>query len=237
MQLIPTPAHAAVASRFRRNRLAIVLTCLALFGCRDPKIASYRVPKEPVSELPATAPTGTAAALPTETAAPLGSASSPAGGAMAPDQHGLQTAGGQSLTWTAPAAWQPKAASSMRKATYVVTGEGGATAELAISAFPGDVGGEVANLNRWRGQVGLEPVADAAATAAITRLDVNGLKIGIVDVGDASSGGTRLLGGMVPFEGATWFFKLVGPDAVVGSAKPAFVELMKTVKPASAATP
>jgi hypothetical protein len=31
-------------------------------------------------------------------------------------------------------------------------------AEVTVSAFPGDTGGLLANLNRWRGQIGLEPV-------------------------------------------------------------------------------
>ncbi len=124
----------------------------------------------------------------------------------------------------------------MRKATYAIT-EGGATAELAVTAFPGDVGGEIANVNRWRGQVGLEPVSDADARSAIVRIDANGLKIGVVDVADPRGNGTRLLGAMVPVDGATWFFKVLGPDAAVGAAKPAFLEFVKTIKPAAASTP
>ena len=51
----------------------------------------------------------------------------------------------------------------MRKATYVITGESGATAELAVTAFPGDVGGEVANVGtgaRWSGSEWLVVEAD-----------------------------------------------------------------------------
>lgn len=123
----------------------------------------------------------------------------------------------------------------MRKATYVIVGDGGASAELAISAFPGDVGGEIANVNRWRGQVGLAPVSDAEAAAAVMRLEVNALQIGVVDLGDSGAGGNRLLGAIVPFDGTTWFFKLVGPDALVAKEKPGFIEFVKTVKAASAA--
>ena len=149
---------------------------------------------------------------------------------------GLQTATGEGLTWTAPATWQAKQASAMRKATFVVTGEGGAVADLAVTAFPGDVGGDFANVNRWRGQVGLPALSDAEAAAAIERFEVNGLKVGIVDIVDPSTkSGTHLIGAMVPFNGATWFFKLLGPDAAVAPQKQAFREFLNTVKPAPGA--
>ena len=53
---------------------------------------------------------------------------------------------------------------------------------------------------------------------------------------DPSGSGTRLIGAMVPVDGATWFFKLLGPDAIATAAKPAFLEFVKTIKPADAAT-
>ena len=33
--------------------------------------------------------------------------------------------------------------------------------------------------------------------------------------------------------GATWFFKLMGPEAIVAGAKPAFLKLLQTVQPAT----
>ena len=47
----------------------------------------------------------------------------------------------------------------MRLATYEMQGPAGPV-EIAISQFPGDVGGMLANINRWRGQVGLAPVTE-----------------------------------------------------------------------------
>lgn len=48
----------------------------------------------------------------------------------------------------------------MRLATYEMQGPSGPI-EVAISRFPGDVGGMLANVNRWRGQVGLPPTTEA----------------------------------------------------------------------------
>jgi hypothetical protein len=153
------------------------------------------------------------------------------GGTMA--NTAVPTASGADLAWTAPSHWQAKAGSSMRKGTYMLSGEGGATAELAITAFPGDVGGEVANVNRWRGQIQLPAVSAAEVGAALTRFTASGLNIAVLDIANPSANPpVRILGGMVPYAGSTWFFKLTGADVLVAREKAAFMEFMKTVKPA-----
>src|SRR5512146_2102542 len=63
------------------------------------------------------------------------------------------------LSWTAPADWQAQPSDGMRKGSYLVAGSDGAKADLSVIAFPGDVGGDLANLNRWRAQIQLPPVA------------------------------------------------------------------------------
>ena len=121
---------------------SLILTAgviLLVARCRDQSIASYRVRREkPVPGAPhvETPP-------PATTPAP----ERPAGPALA-------TASGPGLTWTAPAHWVGKPLSAMRKGSYTVPGDG-AEADLSITAFPGAVGGELANLNRWRGQLQL----------------------------------------------------------------------------------
>lgn len=224
------------------NRLLLALLAaipLCLSACREPKIQSYRVAKEPDPAPAATANTGTSGNLPSDHPPVAPGATAPGGAPMAGGgsmaNTAVPTAGGANLAWTAPAHWQSKAGSSMRKGTYVITGDGGATAELAITAFPGDVGGEVANVNRWRGQIQLTPVSGAEVESALQRLSANGLNLAILDIANPGlNPPVRMLGAMVPFSGATWFFKLTGPDALVAKEKPAFVEFIKTVK---AATP
>ncbi len=139
---------------------------------------------------------------------------------------------GGGLTWTAPPQWQSKPASGMRKATFVM-GEG---SELAVTAFPGDVGGELANVNRWRGQLQVAPISEAELAGALTRLESGGLRIAVADIaGGTPNKPVRMLGAMVPSDGATWFFKLTGPDAVVAKAKPAFLAFLQTLQATAAA--
>ncbi|MFA6289597.1 MAG: hypothetical protein WC661_19630 [Opitutaceae bacterium] len=184
------------------------LAFLFVSGCREEKIATYRVPKETVAETPPSAPSATAPDM-ASTAVP--------------------TASGDNLVWTAPAAWEARTASAMRKATYVITGDAGATAELAITAFPGDVGGNLANVNRWRGQLGLPPIDAGALPSALVHVDFNGLHADVVELA-GPDGAKRVLGAIVPVGGVTWFFKLTGPAPLVLREKNAFLDFLKTVK-------
>ena len=71
--------------------------------------------------------------------------------------------------WSVPAGWtkldQQK---PMRYATFVA-GEGAGKIEVVLSTFPGDVGGLIPNINRWRGQVGLGPITQDQLAANATR--------------------------------------------------------------------
>ncbi|MEY4488749.1 MAG: hypothetical protein RIQ79_1257 [Verrucomicrobiota bacterium] len=196
------------------------LSGLVLAGCRKDEIKTYRVAKEsaPAAEvMPATA------AAPAGPVAPSNMAATP-----------VTTADGPGLDWTAPAHWQSRPASAMRKATFVVTGEGGATAELSVTAFPGDVGGKLANVNRWRQQIQLPPITEADLGPALQHLDVGGLHLDVVElIGPGEPPAQRVLGALVPYEGATWFFKLSGPAALVAREQPAFLSFLQSLHPRS----
>ncbi len=194
-------------------------TGLALPGCRDREVATYRVPKE--KEAPAAEPATPPAPNSPATSAPAASAQASMANTAVP------TAQGAGLAWTAPSHWQAKPASAMRKGSYGVPVEGGAPADLSITAFPGDTGGEVANLNRWRGQVQLPALSEAELAKVVTRFEQNGLKFAVVDF---DNGQTRVLGAIVPANGSTWFFKLTGPTAAMAKEKDTFLAFLKTVK-------
>jgi hypothetical protein len=209
----------------RRLLPALLALPLLLAACRRAEVASYQVPKEQDPVMPA----ASMAAAGTQPGSAPGPMADAGGGTMA--STAVPTAEGPGLAWTAPADWTTGAANPMRKATYEVPASGG-SAELTITAFPSDVGGELANVNRWRGQVQLAPITEAELPGAVTSLAQNGLQLAIADCGGQGAKPQRILGAIVPFNGGTWFFKLMGPDALVAQAKPAFLEFLKTVRPA-----
>jgi hypothetical protein len=140
------------------------------------------------------------------------------------------TSGGADLAWSAPASWRPGPASAMRKASYSIDAGAGAC-ELSVTAFPGDVGGELANMNRWRSQVGLPEIPAEGLEAALSRFESNGLAFAVADIRAGDSADARaILGASVPYGGATWFFKLSGPAPAVAAAKPQFLEFLRGVR-------
>jgi len=150
---------------------------------------------------------------------------------LPPPSAPLSTTSGRDLTWTAPATWTVKPLGQMRKGSFSLPGAGGSEADLSIIAFPGDAGGIAENLNRWRGQVKLDPLSPTELASSAHTLANAGLRFTVVDyVGTTANGPTRLLGAVLPLEKETYFIKLMGPEPVVTQHKEAFMEFLKTIK-------
>jgi hypothetical protein len=217
--------------------ILVFVAPLLTSACREAKIATYRVPKEAAPAAAAaanTAPAGDPHAglgiPPVNSSASPSPSPAPAGTDMA--ATAVPTADATDLSWTAPASWQARPATAMRKATFIIPGATpGEQAELAVTAFPGDVGGNLANVNRWRGQLQLPPIEAAALPAALTHIDIGTLHVDLVElIGPESAQRKRVIGAIVPHNGATWFFKLTGPDALVAAQKADFLGFLQTIK-------
>lgn len=127
------------------------------------------------------------------------------------------------LRWPVPRGWTQKAGEGMRAATLLPAG---GKAEVTVIALPGDVGGELANVNRWRGQIGLAPVGEAELASARASVASSAGEASVYDfTGDG--GKSRMVAAAVPVDGTTWFFKLTGEAAAVAAAKPAFLGLLR----------
>ena len=128
------------------------------------------------------------------------------------------------IQWTLPDGWQELAPDSIRLGNFAVPGKDGGKAAVAVTSFPGSVGTELANFNRWRGQVGLAPVeADGMSSQPVT---VDAIEGKLFDVAGASQ---RIVVAMIPRNGATWFFKMIGDAPTVAAANPAFLDFLKSV--------
>ncbi len=91
----------------------------------------------------------------------------------------------------------------------------------------------MANVNRWRGQLGLQPMFQADLDKDIKSLEVQGGKAMLIDMTgtDARSGEkARLVGAIVSQAGRTWFYKLMGDSRVVEQQKDAFIKFVQTVR-------
>ena len=136
------------------------------------------------------------------------------------------------LRWTLPVSWQETARGEMRLASFSVKSENGQTADVSIVALPGMAGGDLNNVNRWRGQVGLPPIAEEELAKLAESVDVDG-SAGVVfdQTGMAASGdATRVLATILHRADAAWFFKITGDDELVVKQKPVFIEFLKSLK-------
>lgn len=123
------------------------------------------------------------------------------------------------FAWSAPEGWQEQPARSMRIVTFVPKAAPGT--EVYVSQFPGNVGGVRANVDRWRGEVGMPPISDAefAALARLKALNVDGTLMSAQGRFSGMSGkpidDARLLGLIVPRSRDVVFVKMVGPSEEV----------------------
>ncbi|MFT4901380.1 MAG: hypothetical protein ACI81V_000651 [Lentimonas sp.] len=111
------------------------------------------------------------------------------------------------LQWSLPAGWQAVLAGPMRLAVY--TAPDGV--ELSVSRFPGTVGGDLANVNRWRGQLGLAGVAELTDVPGLVERNCpagTGRFLELFADEPLSAAGMRTF--WIFHQGDSWFFKAVG---------------------------
>ena len=207
--------------------LVPVLTATGLLvslGCGRDQVSQTTVAKEtpaPPAGAPAAMPPMPAGAMPPGAMPPGMPPGMPAGQLPAPPRP----TGTGALKWTLPNGWTETPGSGMRYATLTPPDAG--KVELSVVVLPGPAGGELANVNRWRGQIGLPPIDEAALAGARTPVKC---KAGTVAVFDFTSLGqiqSRMVTGLLATaDGNTWFLKLMGDGDPVGKAKPAFLKLL-----------
>ena len=137
------------------------------------------------------------------------------------------------IQYEAPAGWKlDPQRRSMRLATFAV-GAGEHAAEVVVSRFPGNVGGLLANLNRWRGQVGLGPIKSEDGQASET-IEAGPRTARVFDfrgpAGDGGGDGKRIVVALFDYVGWQWFLKLGGPDGGVEAAKGDFATFVESVR-------
>jgi len=184
--------------------LFALLSFVALFGgCQRASVAVYNVPKE-------TASTPSSVATDSETS----------------------TAGDGWINWTKPAAWTELPPTAFRKGNFVYEGSDGDTVEITVSSFPGDVGGTLANVNRWRGQAGLPPITNEALSKSLTEISVEGHDGQLVNILPDSSdpGAVQIVAAIFLYKGESWFFKMSGPQKLVASQKETFDRFIRELQ-------
>lgn len=137
-------------------------------------------------------------------------------------------AGDAPVVWRTPAGWvQDPSAGSMRYATYRINRPDGSKGEMAVTHFPGDVGGDLANVNRWRSQIGLPQVTAEELDGLMTSIAAGPKTLSLVDL---VKDDTRVVTAWTRHGAETWFFKFSGPTELVAAEMENFTALMQSLR-------
>ena len=187
----------------------VASTCAVLLlaaGCGRDDVKTYQVPKE-------------------QPTAPM------AQGSMPPGQPGMGTM--PQLAWKLPEGWIEMPAGQMRVASFNVKGPDGKQADVSVIPLPGAAGGDFANVNRWRGQVGLQPVSEEELAKLAESVEVGDQPAKLyaqIGKSPGTAEETGILGVILHRDDMAWFFKMTGAGVVVSQQKAAFVDFLKSVK-------
>lgn len=186
-----------------KTHLIAVACLLGAAACDRDEIAYFRVPK-PAPTLAATAP------------------------APAPDVAPAQRPASGGLRWTLPAGWTEAPGGQMRFATLKPPVLGKIDGSVVV--LPGPAGGELANVNRWRNQIGLPPIDEAGLATARKVIQTKAGPLKIYDFTNGGKDGSRVVAGLTESGGNTWFVKLSGDAGSVGAARDDFMKLLRSLR-------
>ncbi len=191
--------------RHARATAAAIFCILALASCRDETIQSYTIPKEPEAPMPG-APSLAATDAPSK-----------------------------KPTWNLPSGWIEQPPSAMRIASFTFAGAEGEKADISVVSLGGTGGGDLANVNRWRGQLSLPPIDDDSLSRVETPIPGGGDPFILLDMVSEKTLAknrfkTRTLAAILKRNERTWFFKMTGADPVVAEEKQRFVDFVKSAR-------
>jgi len=219
-------------------RLFLILPLLLFLaaGCHRDEVKVYRVAKDQGQPQQQTAP-----ALPTDSPNPTLPPGHPDISSAPTVAAPLASESAQApLTWTTPKGWTEVPPSEMRVASFKVTGTDGKQADVSIVPLPGMAGTDTANVNRWRGQVGLPGMTEDELQKSAENIEAGGKSAQLYDIAGqnpASGETSRILGVIQHRDDMAWFYKMIGDATLVEQQKPAFIAFLKSLNFGAATAP
>ncbi len=188
----------------------VLLSCsLAMaYGCGEDPIYTYQAPKSPPYQEPAIF-------------------------TQLSDLTTGNTTSQPAVFWTVPEGWvQAEDRSGFLTAVFTAETDAGPV-RITVSQLGGDGGGILANINRWRGQVGL-PAITEIQQQPMTPIDIAGQPAGLLDLAandpTAQASIPRMLIAFLPrpSENRTWYFKMTGKQAGIDAQRDNFMSFLQS---------
>lgn len=198
------------------RRLGLVFAGLLVLGgfagCQQrDQIAAYSVPKPESIETPIIRP---------------------GAGSMPPPRMGTRPAPpprepSPDLKFDKPEGWKESAGNAFSMAAFEVV-DGDQRIETTVSAAGGDL---LANMNRWRMQIGLGEFSADEMAKAFEPLEVNGLPANFIEMHSEKTDNPESILGVVVVDGErTWFVKLRGSTALAKREREHLLAFAKSLR-------
>jgi hypothetical protein len=136
-------------------------------------------------------------------------------------------------SFKAPDGWQEQPGTNTMRVNSFRVGVGDQQDEVIISRIlKGQSGGLLDNYNRWRGQVGLGPIASESEAGMQTGFvgDTPAMFVTFVGPKPADGPAKELLVAMTIVGRDDWFIKILGPEPLVSAQQTAFRQFLGSLK-------
>lgn len=135
--------------------------------------------------------------------------------------------------WKTPAGWQEQPGANSMRVTSFRVGSGDQQAEVIVSRIPrGSFGSIPDNMNRWRGQVGLDrserPEPDGVEQVPAGEHDA--LLLTFKGTPDGAKPARELLVAMRQQGSDYWFIKMLGPESLVSQQQDALKQFLNSMQ-------
>ena len=128
-----------------------------------------------------------------------------------------------------PESWDLATPFGPEKARFSISEGLIGSANVSMTVLQGDGGGMLGNVNRWRGQLGLEPVEKNDLEDLLKPVEALGEEARLVDFTGTSKRSQleeRLIGVIAPQGELTWFYKLMGTPDLVEKSQEEFLDYL-----------
>ncbi len=212
MELAMSTGMATLPAPSLMTVLVLILSCA---DCRQEQVTLASLPK--AQGAPAAPPAVAQASVAPPSAAPA-SAAAPA--------FATAEEGGPALKWSLPGGWVETHPGGMRYATLRPPG---GSVDVSVVVLSGPAGGELANVNRWRSQIGLSAIGEPALSAARVTLHAKAGDLAVYDFLSDGEKQSRMVAALATNGDRTWFLKMLGDAVEVKKARPEFNHLLQSL--------
>lgn len=158
-------------------------------------------------------------------------AGSPHAGSPTTTPRGPSPHAPATLGYDVPEGWQPGRVGGMRKAAFEVH-DGEQKVEITVIDLTAQAGALLPNVNRWRGQIGLQPIDEAQLAKDLQDVPFADVEAKFVELVAPAEGDPKqaILGVIAIRKDKSWFVKMTGDAPLALREKDHFLEFTKSVK-------